>query len=301
MTKNTRIGIALLACLGLAAALILSASHQGIRLSGISVFALAGALPFLLHWLMFVPALLLRTEHYFDLTGALSFIAAILSANAAVAAAGYNVDLRSQLLSLMVLTWALRLGIFLFLRVRRAGEDRRFRDIKQQPLRFLLTWTLGALWALITVAPALAAITSPQTKAMDALAYTALALWFSGLMIEVIADRQKSAFRAQPGNRNAFIHTGLWALSRHPNYLGEMILWAAVSLLAAPALQGWQHATLLSPLFVIFLLCKVSGIPLLEARAEQEWGQDPRYRQYVKKTPVLIPRFGGRGRKNHQE
>ncbi|MCB1664657.1 MAG: DUF1295 domain-containing protein [Pseudomonadales bacterium] len=299
--SNIRTVLAIALCVVLAALVILSGSNHSVRIHNIPVFALAGVLPFLLHWLMFLPAYAFQTEHYFDLTGAVSFIAAILLGNWAITSMALTPGMRTQLLSLMVLTWALRLGSFLFLRVKRAGEDRRFRDIKQRPLRFLLTWTLGGLWVLITVAPALAAISSSHSVPMGPLAYAALALWGIGLMLEVVADRQKSAFRANPDNRRRFIHTGLWALSRHPNYLGEIMLWLGVALLAAPALQGWQYGTLISPFFVILLLCKVSGIPLLEARAEQTWGHDPEYRRYVQQTPVLIPFLRGRHRENHQE
>jgi steroid 5-alpha reductase family enzyme len=117
-----------------------------------------------------------------------------------------------------------------------------------------------------------------------------LAVWALGFVIEVVADRQKGAFRRQPGNRGRFITTGLWAWSRHPNYFGEITLWTGVALLALPVLSGWQYVTLVSPLFVYLLLTRVSGIPLLEARAEEKWGGDPDYRAYRDRTPPLVPR-----------
>ena len=57
-----------------------------------------------------------------------------------------------------------------------------------------------------------------------------------------------------------------------------------------PALSGWQHVTLISPVFVYLLLTRVSGIPMLEARAEERWGQDPEFRAYRDRTPILVPR-----------
>lgn len=288
-SSHSKIMLVILICLLVAGVIILAGSSHGMQLNGYPIFLVAGCIPLLLHWLVFVPAYHWQTEHYFDLTGAISFITAILLANWLGNGLAFTQDIRSQLLSLMVLTWSLRLGSFLFMRVKRSGEDRRFRDIKTKFLRFLLTWTLGGVWVLITVAPALAAITSARQVALNWLAYAGIALWLAGLLIEVVADRQKSAFRARPENRDRFINTGLWSLSRHPNYLGEMALWIGVALLAAPVLQGWQYVTLISPVFVILLLCRVSGIPLLEARAQEKWGDEPTYQDYVQHTAVLIP------------
>ena len=274
--SNLTVVAGILLCLIIGAVIAIAGSDDGLIVGNIPLFALCAMVGFVLHWLVFVPSYFAQTEHYFDLTGSLSFIGAILLANWSALATLGTSSLRANILSFMVLAWALRLGMFLFLRVKRSGEDRRFREIKTRFLRFLFTWTLGGLWVLLTAAAALAAITSG-------------ALWFAGFLLESIADRQKSAFKAKEENKDSFINTGLWAISRHPNYFGEICLWLGVAIVAAPVLQGWQILTLISPLFVIFLLCRVSGIPLLEARAQERWGEDPDYQRYVKTTPVLIP------------
>ena len=116
-------------------------------------------------------------------------------------------------------------------------------------------------------------------------------IWLTGFTIEVMADRQKSRFRADPANRGRFISTGLWSRSRHPNYFGEITLWVGILLIAAPTLRGWQWVAVLSPLFVTVLLTRVSGIPLLEKKADTKWGDDPAYQEYKASTPVLIPRL----------
>lgn len=294
-SKRGLIGI--LICLVLGALVALAGSAGGLRLNtsmgSLPLFALCGMVGFILHWLIFVPSYIWQTEHYFDLTGSLSFIATILLAQW-LAGATASDDLRSLLLSGMVLTWALRLGSFLFLRVRRAGLDRRFNEIKTRFWRFLFTWTLGGLWVLITLAAALAAITSGRSVTVDALAWAGVALWLAGFMLEVVADRQKTAFRRDPANAERFIATGVWAWSRHPNYLGEMVLWVGVAVVAMPALAGWQYITLLSPVFVILLITRISGIPMLEERADEKWGQDPEYVAYKKSTAVLLPGVRGR-------
>lgn len=286
MTRERRAIVALLVGVTLGAAVAVAGSHRGVTVAGWPVFALCAALSFAINWAVFVPSFLGQTEHYFDLTGSLTYLTLIATA----LALGGGTDARTLLLAALVVVWAGRLGSFLFLRIRRDGRDGRFDEIKPSLPRFLLTWTLQAVWVLITVAPALAAITTRQPRPLDLIAAVGLTVWVIGFAIEVVADRQKRAFRRNPGTRGRFITTGLWAWSRHPNYFGEITLWTGVALLAAPVLAGWQYVTLVSPLFVCLLLTRVSGIPLLEARAEERWGSDPAYRAYRDRTPPLVPR-----------
>jgi len=288
-TPNAIVFLGIIICIGIGLAMSWAGGDNGLQVGSLSLFFLCGMLGFVLHWLAFIPAYIYQTEHYFDLTGSLSFIATILVANWLIVDTSPTENIRSLLLSFMVLTWAIRLGAFLFSRVRSSGEDSRFRDIKPRFFRFLFTWTLGGLWVLITVAAALAAISSGRNVSIGITAYFGVALWLLGFLFETIADRQKTAFRANPDNKGQFIRSGLWSISRHPNYFGEMTLWIGVAIVAAPALQGWQYLSLVSPVFVILLICRVSGIPLLESQASEKWGDDPHYKQYVQNTPVLIP------------
>ena len=108
-------------------------------------------------------------------------------------------------------------------------------------------------------------------------------------MIEIRAEREKTQFRSIEANTDKFISTGLWKYSRHPNYFGEIVLWIGIALIAFPTLVGWQFATLISPVFVTFLLVKVSGVKLLEEGAQRRWGSDANYQDYVAKTSMLIP------------
>lgn len=280
------VGIAI--CMIIAGLVGLAGSDGGLQAGPLPLFVVCGLVGFVLHWLVFVPSFLRQTEHYFDLTGSLSFIATVLLANW-LAGTNLGEDPRAVMLSAMVLIWAVRLGSFLFLRVKRTGQDRRFNEMKTRFWRFLFTWTLGGLWVLMTLAAALAAITSGRAVALDWFAWVGFVLWLAGFVLEVVADRQKSAFRRDPANAERYISSGVWAWSRHPNYLGEMVLWVGVALVAAPVLEGWQYLTLLSPVFVILLIVRISGIPLLEARAEEKWGQDADYIAYKKTTAVLIP------------
>jgi steroid 5-alpha reductase family enzyme len=244
------------------------------------------ALAFLIQWLAFIPAFSLQTEKFFDLTGSLTYITVV----AAAVILTPIVDGRALLLGGMVAVWAVRLGSFLFTRIRAAGEDRRFREIKPSFARFLLTWTLQGLWVSLTLAAALAALTSTYRVKLGFFALIGFLVWLFGFGIEVIADRQKRRFKAMPENEGKFINMGLWAWSRHPNYFGEIVLWIGVAIVALPVLQGWQYLTLISPIFVILLLTRVSGIPMLETRADEKWGGQAEYEAYKANTPVLIPR-----------
>lgn len=279
------IGIVVILVISLAIAL--AGSQGSMAIGGIPVFFLCASVGFLLHWAIFIPSYLFQTEHYFDLTGSLSYIATVALAFVALPA----MDVRGQVLSLLVTVWAARLGIFLFVRVKKSGKDGRFDEIKKQFFRFAFTWTLGGGWVFLTMAAALAAITSAHQKPLGVLAYVGIIVWIAGFTIEVVADYQKSIFKKDPDNKDKFITCGLWSKSRHPNYFGEIVLWIGIALIAVPALSGWQYVTMISPFFVAFLLIKVSGIPMLEERAEKKWGSDADYHRYVESTPVLIPRF----------
>ena len=256
---------------------------------GIPVFALLVVVAFLVQWLAFVPAFLLQTEKFYDLTGSLTYLTVTVLA----LVLGPVPDARALLLGMMVGIWATRLGTFLFRRALREGGDSRFDDIKPSFVRFLNTWTLQGLWVTITASAALAAITSLHRPELGFWAAIGVPIWGFGFLFEVVADHQKAQFRADPANEGEFIRTGLWSLSRHPNYFGEIVLWVGVALTAFPALQGWQHATLVSPLFVYLLLTRVSGIPMLEKKADERWGGREEYERYKAETPVLMPRWFG--------
>jgi steroid 5-alpha reductase family enzyme len=256
-------------------------------LGGIPVFAFAVGLAFVIQWLVFIPSYLKQTEQFFDLTGSLTYISVTLLA----VLASPGVDARAYLLAGLVIVWAVRLGSFLFGRIRKAGKDDRFDELKPSFFRFLNVWTIQGLWVTFTAAAAWVTITSATRRGIDLLTFIGLALWVIGFSIEVTADSQKSRFNADPANKGRFIRTGLWARSRHPNYFGEILLWVGVAVIALPVLQGWQWVAMISPLFVTLLLTKVSGIPLLEKKADKKWGGQPEYEDYKKQTPMLIPKL----------
>jgi steroid 5-alpha reductase family enzyme len=277
--------------LALTAGLAWAGSRGGALVGGIPLFAICAAAAILLQWLAFIPAYQLRTERFYDLTGSLTYVALI----ALALGLGPAADTRSMLLAAMVVSWAVRLGGFLFTRILADGADRRFDEIRTSFVRFFVAWTLQGVWVCFTAGAALAAITGGPSAPLGILDAIGIATWAVGFGIEAVADQQKRRFKSRPENAGRFISTGLWAWSRHPNYFGEILLWTGVALIAFPALEGWQLATLLSPVFVTFLLTRVSGVPLLEERADVRWGGDPEYVAYKARTPVLVPWLGARG------
>lgn len=267
------------------AAVAWAGSDGSARFAGMPLFAICALLAFVINWVVYVPSNLAGTEKYFDLTGGVTYVLVTVTAVALTPAP----DLRVYLVAALVLVWSVRLASFLFWRIKRHGKDARFDEIKTRPLRFFLTWTLQGLWVLLTAAAALAVITGTERQPLGVYAVVGMLAWTIGFSIEVIADRQKSAFKSDPANDGRFIQSGLWAWSRHPNYFGEILLWTGVAIIAWPALSGWQYVTLISPVFVTLLLTKVSGIPPLEQRADERWGDEPEYQEYKRQTPVLIP------------
>ena len=267
------------------AALTMLVAPGSVTWMGLPVFGWCMLLAFGVQWIMFAHSWKQQTEHFFDLTGSATYITVILTALLLTGA----FDLRSLLIAAVILVWALRLGNFLFNRVRTSGRDARFTSILPSFSVLLMTWTLQGTWVSLTASCALAAIASSTTLPLDTWAAAGLALWAAGFMIEVVADRQKLAFRAELANRNRFITTGLWAWSRHPNYFGEIVLWIGIAVMAAPALNGGQLVTLLSPLFVVVLLTRISGMRMLELQAQKRWGGEPAYVAYRNTTSALIP------------
>ena len=266
------------------AGLVAWACSQGsVRLGGWPVFGLCMAFAFVVQWLVFLPSYIARTEHFFDLTGSLTYLSVV-----GLALVLNPADTRGHIVAILVAIWAVRLGSFLFMRVRAAGSDGRFDKLKHSFPAFLLTWTLQGLWVSLSLAAGLVVLTSHTQVALDGWALFGVLIWLGGFALEVIADRQKSAFKADPANEDAFIRSGLWAWSRHPNYLGEILLWFGIFVISVPVLTGWQWVAAISPVFVFCLLTFISGVPLLESRGRRKWGSDPAYQEYLATTPKLL-------------
>tara|TARA_B100001113_G_scaffold168495_1_gene137855 strand:+ start:88 stop:966 length:879 start_codon:yes stop_codon:yes gene_type:complete len=282
--KNILTILFFLICIG-----VINTAGQNIELEirGVNAFTFTLIVAVLLQVIFFIPSFLLKTEKYYDLVGSLTYITT-------ASLAYFSVETKTMMDSIIyfyVMVWALRLGIYLFRRVRNDGKDVRFEKAKRHFFWFLQYWVGQALWVSLTACAAIVAILSSEENTLPPLAMVGMALWLSGFTIESISDYQKRVFRKENNPSEAFIHTGLWARSRHPNYFGEIMLWTGIAVIALNTLTGIEYITLVSPFFVYVLLTRMSGVNLLERIADERYGHLEEYQRYKSNTPVLVPKF----------
>ena len=239
------------------------------NLTGIQNITYAVLYIFLIHLLIFVPSYFFQTEKFFDLTGTISYVSSVLfiffKSNTVE-----SINLGSLVLSTFIIIWSLRLGTFLFLRIKKAGKDRRFNEIKKSFSWFFMTFSVSGMWVTICSICALTGIANGIIFSTTTI--IGIIIFIIGFTIEIIADSQKTKFRANDDNKDKFISSGLWKYSRHPNYLGEIILWLGISLISFSSLEGFQYITLISPIFTYLLLVNVSGINFLEKSGKKKMG-----------------------------
>ncbi|KAA1467315.1 DUF1295-domain-containing protein [Dentipellis sp. KUC8613] len=263
----------------------------------------------------FVPQ---ANEKFYDLGGALGFLTTTAASlyypalkakfwdglgRAAPLPALSSFHPRQLLVSAALGIWTVRLGSFLFQRALKAGGDSRFDEVKHQPGTFTAFWMAQATWVFLVGLPVYLVNTLPAGlhAPLGPRDYLGLGVYAGSLLFEVVADRQKSQWRREKDakrHEQKFISSGLWGLSRHPNYVGEVGIWTGVWVLASSSLQTpyYPRGTVLmaavSPFVTYFLLRKVSGVPPLEKAGDKKFGDDPAWTEYKKKVPVFFP-WGG--------
>jgi len=246
-------------------------------------------LVYIIQWVAFIPAYIFQTEKFFDLTGSITYSSVFIYCIYLTTSGDLNWG--SLVISILVILWAGRLGTFLFTRIAKDGEDKRFRTIKPDIAQFFMTWTLQGMWVSLCSLCAITGIASETGIIVNNIFYIGLVMFIGGFAIEIVADQQKSAFRAIPENRNKFITSGLWSKSRHPNYFGEITLWTGVAVMSFSSLSGIEYLTLISPIFTYLLLVKISGVRMLEGRGQKTWGNDEDYIAYMNNTPMVMLKF----------
>jgi len=284
--KTSILGTIISIAIGILVAL--ATSQNSINFFGFPLLIICFIYCYLIHWIFFIHGYVNQTEHYFDAIGSVTFV------SLSVLLIFVIQDFYAFLICSLVAIWSLRLGSFLFKRVKKAGRDTRFIEMKKDFFWFFLTWNLSALWVFLSYVAGIVAVTS---KYSYELSFTEIIfcifgffVWLIGFLIEVIADNQKKKFKEDIKNKDQFISHGLWSWSRHPNYFGEIILWLGISIIAFPIFRGWDYIALISPIFVYYLLVNISGIPMLEKAADAKWGKDENYIAYKNKTNILFPR-----------
>ena len=283
--------IVVLSVLVITALMVGAVGNNAVQLNGYSAVLCCAVICIGTQWLAWIPASIAKTERFYDLTGGLTYLA-VVGFSLWAGSRSDAPSLRELIVSVLVVVWALRLSSFLYFRIHRTGKDGRFDQLKTSPVRFLVPWTIQGLWVFLTVI-VVVVINSQSTPApaFGAWDVVGLSVWCLGFGIEVVADNQKSAFNREPMNKGKWIDRGLWSYSRHPNYLGEILLWTGIACLGIPCFTGLERFAWISPAFVFLLSTKLSGIPILDRRALERWGDDEAYQKYRENTPALFPRF----------
>ena len=271
--------------------IVIAVDDNSVSLNDYSAVLYSAAICLGIQWLAWIPASLAKSERYYDLTGGLTYLT-VVGFTLWAGSQSESPSARELIVSLLVMIWALRLSSFLYLRIHRTGKDGRFDRLKTSPIRFLVPWTIQGLWVFLTMIVVIVinsqAESAPELGIWDAIG---LLIWLLGFSIEVIADNQKSAFNANSENQGKWIDSGLWSYSRHPNYLGEIMLWTGIACFGISCFSGMERLAWISPIFIYLLLTKISGVPILDRRGLEKWGDQPEYHKYREETPTLLPRL----------
>ena len=198
--------------------------------------------------------------------------------------------LRGLLVLALVTVWGLRLALHIGIRNAGAGEDFRYRKWREEAgNRF---WWISLLKVFLLQALVLWIVSSPLLltqlgggESLTALDVLGLALWSFGFLFETVADWQLWRFKKDPATAGRVMRSGLWSVSRHPNYFGEAVLWWGIGLLALTT-GGWL--SFIGPLMITFLLLKVSGVVMLDAALVE---RRPEYADYIATVPAFVPRL----------
>ena len=295
-TEDYRLtGIVFTAVILIVGLVLLAVDENSTSFRGLPAVAWCAIIVFGIQWLSWIPASVGQTERFYDLTGGMTYLV-VVAFSLWVGSESEGIGSRELLISALVAMWSIRLSGFLFLRIHHKGKDGRFDDLKTSPVRFLVPWTLQGLWIFLTANVVI--VINSQTGPSPPLGIwdvIGLLIWILGFGIEVLADMQKTRFNSKPENEGKWIDQGLWSLCRHPNYLGETLLWTGIAVFGVSCLEGFEWVSWISPVFVYLLLTKVSGIPILDRRALSKWGDDPEYQEYRERVPAMIPLLRTRG------
>ena len=198
-----------------------------------------------------------------------------------------EIDLKKIIVNSLVVIWGFRLSIHIMIRNRGKGEDFRYKSWRKTWKLFYLrsyfqVFLLQGFFMLIISSPVwfINFSTSGKLGMWDSLG---LMVFGAGFLIEVFSDYQLTEFKRIPKNKGKIITTGLWSVSRHPNYFGEALLWWGISLYALSFPGGIY--TLISPVLITLLLRFVSGVPLLEKR----YRDHPDWPAYKNSTAPFVP------------
>lgn len=202
---------------------------------------------------------------------------------------------RALLVSALVLIWGVRLALHIHGRNRGKGEDKRYRQWREEWGRwfvlrsFLQVFMLQGVLLLLVAVPIIY-INAAAAVPLGWLDLPGLLVWLTGFFFEALGDWQLLRFIRDPRNKGTLMTSGLWRYTRHPNYFGEVTLWWGIWLIACNLPGGWL--TVVGPLTITILILKVSGIPMLE-KHYQERADFQEYKRRTSPFFPLPPKIGG--------
>ena len=177
--------------------------------------------------------------------------------------------------------WTLRLGTFLYIRIKKAGEDKRFREIKKSFSWFLMAFTVSGMQVSICAICALTGISNGIE--LTSVTYIGIVIFIIGFVVEIISDNQKTNFRKIEDNKDKFIKTGLWKYSRHPNYTCEQLIWITFYLFSVSASGKFINWSIIGCLLLVILF--YFSAKFSEGISSNKY---PDYKNYQKNTPMFI-------------
>jgi steroid 5-alpha reductase family enzyme len=243
--------------------------------------------------ILFIPAFIFKTDKLTDMSYSLTFI--LLAILAFFSRADRNIW--ELVMLVMIVVWAIRLGGYLLYRVIKLGKDARFDDRRDSFVRFGLFWLLQGLTVWIVMIPAILFFISNAPVANNeikiVLLVIGLLVWLEGLVVETLADIQKFNYiekAKKEGRERHWVDVGLWSMSRHPNYLGEITVWLGVYVVVITRVTlSASILALVGPVFIFLLIRYISGVPMLEKKADERYAGNPEYEEYKNNTGLIIP------------
>ncbi|MFM8232763.1 MAG: DUF1295 domain-containing protein [Candidatus Methylopumilus sp.] len=201
----------------------------------------------------------------------------------------FTPSLRTALILFLVLLWGLRLSVYLAIRNWGKPEDARYLKIRQnnEPnFRFKSIYIIFGFQSILAwIVGSILFIATKNDHPLTWLDYLGILVTLFGIIYESIADYQLIQFKNDIKNRGKLLQSGLWKLSRHPNYFGEILVWWGFFI---TTLVTGIHFNLIAPLLMTFLILRFSGVTLLEANLNKKFND---YDDYQKKVNTIIPRF----------
>ncbi|GAX74947.1 hypothetical protein CEUSTIGMA_g2393.t1 [Chlamydomonas eustigma] len=254
--------------------------------------AITGIVTIAMQLFCFAVAYLLQFDKLTDLAGSMNFLLIDLLT---LCASGYYYP-RQIMVSVLVGVSKIYLASYLFYRVLKRGHDSRFDEMRSRFWAFLVFWVFQMVWAWGVSLPVLFINSDPADPALCGWDWAGLAVFLVGLLFEVVGDLQKDAFRSNKANRREFMCNGLWSVSRHPNFFGEIAMWWGIFLIGVPVFissASWGFATVVGPVLTMAILLFLSGMPTAEGDNQKRFLRDPeirtRYMEYRNRTSPILP------------